>query len=88
MNVIDLMNHHVSVRDFKDEPLPKETKQKLTTLRCITVVRPISTFAESNEAVIRLAAIPVKQEAAIISITASILNVFFNDIIFSYYIFR
>lgn len=31
MNVIDLMNHHVSVRDFKDEPLPKETKQKLLT---------------------------------------------------------
>lgn len=31
MNVINLMNNHVSVRNFKGEPLPTETKQKLLT---------------------------------------------------------
>lgn len=31
MNVIDLMNQHVSVRDFKEGELSEEVKQKLLT---------------------------------------------------------
>jgi FMN reductase (NADPH) len=31
MNVIDLMGHHVSVRNFEGEPLSEETKRKLLT---------------------------------------------------------